>query len=535
MKKVRSQAEKRVDSFDVGTGLRRAGNTFSLRPAGKGTENNLGGVYTTNQGLTIDSDGFIYANYATFAKSDVYSAYGSIALGEGLKNVSETGDKFRRTAVDLGKGMEYEDIPIPEDVASNRLDANDGEVYLYRKKIRPLLGNGLEFSEKTLTDDDGGTTTVYAIQPKLGNGLEFAEKKEKDPVTEEEVVTYLIQPKLGEGLKFDGNGAVAVDGTGGAEYTAGTGIEISSDNQISLLPAGGSIGGVKAGEGVNIAADGTISVTGGGADISAGGGIEITTEDEKPKIAVKCGEGCEINDSGELVTVPNIEHAIFISEADAKYLLHEYTQIEYIAGNQIVYAGASNPVIVQGYVLTKYVYSGDNASNVLVYIKDDEDGSVYAEEMSRFTFFSRIELNNAYFNYKSCNITELRLTFVSWDESYTTYNLEYVKDDGTAVTLHEIETRNAAGAPSGITLFYRDIIAPNVTKKGYSSETGFVIAYYGYKIAPSTNGTYYYRRLTAQTEEICIPFASLAEYNAAVGLTYEPLSLTQINETTTVV
>ena len=108
------------------------------------------------------------------------------------------------------------------------------------------------------------------------------------------------------------------------------------------------------------------------------------------------------------------------------------------------------------------------------------------------------------------------------------------KADGTTEKLTDIDTRNSSGAPNGLTLVYGEIYAPGVVFNGYSSDTGFVVAYLGYKIAPYSNGMIYDRRVTVNTLwKFYIPFASLAEYNAAVGLTYEPNTLTNVEETIT--
>ena len=55
------------------------------------------------------------------------------------------------------------------------------------------------------------------------------------------------------------------------------------------------------------------------------------------------------NGQANPATKVNIENAIVIQEKDASYLLHEYTVVDYIAGNKVAYGGVSNPIIVNGY------------------------------------------------------------------------------------------------------------------------------------------------------------------------------------------
>ena len=274
---------------------------------------------------------------------------------------------------------------------------------------------------------------------------------------------------------------------------------------------------------------------GGGITYTAGNGIEISDSDEiKAKID---SSTIQFNSNGQMYvpTVPlTLENAIVIQEADAKYLLHEYTTVDYIAGNKIVYAGVGESIIVQGYITRK------NSGSINVAINGDDpdaDGSKFEAACAEYSFHTSISLDNACYSYNSSQpyyITKIETVYEKWDSTYTYYDLILTKADGTTEKLTDIDTRNSAGAPNGLTLVYREIYAPGVVFNGYSSDTGFVVAYLGYKIAPSTNGMIYRRSVTVNTLwKFYIPFASLAEYNAAVGLTYEPNVLKQVNETIT--
>lgn len=390
----------------------------------------------------------------------------SARLGEGLTIndvdaiIVDKASENKYGGIKIGKGLKVGDYEQQED--GTYLETSDtgktlvslgaGLEFDDNSAVTVTLGSGLEFVEKTAATADEDAT--YAIQPKLGNGLEFAEKKEKNPETEEEVVTYDIQPKLGAGLKFDDNGAMAVDGAAG------------------------------------------------GADISAGGGIEISTdEDEKTKIAVKCGEGCEINDNGELVTVPNIEHAIFISEADAKYLFHEYTQIEYIAGNKIGYGGAANPVIINGYTVAK---KGDQLTALI----------------HQTATLTSVTLGSTQTTTEHVIEAKVEATYTDGSYSYVIYDNGVKK--GTYTTCDP--------ATIGFVITWQTITSSSTEAAPY----GYAYLEF-WAIAKPTSSSTLSSNLISGPSRLYYVFASEAEYNAAVGLTYEPLVLTQVDETTTVV
>ncbi len=447
---ARSQTEKRIDAAQTsaGKGLKKSGNEFSLKPAGYGYSS-LGGICIPTVGaLEIDDvTGGLKEQYAGYYYGNNTASYknqGGIVHGEGLETVID--NRTQRTFVNLGKGMEYEDIPYVDEVFQQQpYEENaDGEkIYKFRKKIRP---------------------------------------------------------KLGAGLKFDSDNALAVDANAvGGNYTAGAGIKITG-NEIALTPAGTQIGGVKAGKNVTISADGTLDVTAVGADYSAGGGIEITEgeEGEKPTIGVKCGEGCEINENSELVTVPNIQSAVIIAADDAKYLLHNYTQTEYIAGNKIGYAGAQNQIIINGYIAVK---AGNQLSAPLYQSATltSVSGTTTAEHVITAELVSAASAGAYRFTVSDNGVVR---------GTYTTYDPATI---GFAITWGAIYPATQA-APHG----YAYLEFHAICKPTAASETN--------------SATF-----IPNTSRINYNFASEAEYNAAVGLTYEPITLTQVTDSTTVV
>ena len=414
-------------------------------------------------------------------------------------------------------------------------------------------GNGLTFDSGAININVGAGLKCdplngYKVGVMVGDGLEIV-TKEGSATPEAVNGTINLKPateiSIG-GVKAGSGITVAEDGTISAEgknYSSGDGINIT-DNTISLKTASsGSLGGIKVGKGLKISSDGTLNAEGGGGSYTSGSGIEITDENsinvtqatDTAIGGIILGEGLEYDSAtGKTNTVPNIQQAVIIQEADAKYLLHEYTTVDYIAGNKIVYAGVGESIIVQGYITRKY------SGSISVAINGDDpdiDGSKFEAACAEYSFHTSISLDNACYSYNSSQpyyITKIETVYEKWDSTYTYYDLILTKADGTTEKLTDIDTRNSAGAPNGLTLVYGEIYAPGVVFNGYSSDTGFVVAYLGYKIAPSTNGLIYRRSVTVNTLwKFYIPFASLAEYNAAVGLTYEPNTLTNVEETIT--
>ena len=114
------------------------------------------------------------------------------------------------------------------------------------------------------------------------------------------------------------NEGFAVDGGGGTTYGAGVGIDIDSNNDINLLPPqNGEIGGVKAGSGVSISSDGTISATGGGGSTyTEGDGIDITNDEISVKLAAN-NPGLEFDANGGLKAIGGGSGSISEATSDA--------------------------------------------------------------------------------------------------------------------------------------------------------------------------------------------------------------------------
>ncbi len=169
----------------------------------------------------------------------------------------------------------------------------------------------------------------------------------------------------------------------------------------------------------------------------------------------------------------------------------------------------------------------------------DPDGTKFNEAIQEYHFYSAFEFTaGAVYRYSSSTRYELgsvENVYVSYKNDYTNYLIRNRKSDGSSDTYKSYETRNAAEVPAEITMAWSEIYAPGAAYNGISFENGFVLASLGYKYAPHSNGSTYYRNVDFGNAVYYIPFASKAEYNAAVGLTYEPLTLTEVRDDPTVV
>lgn len=108
---------------------------------------------------------------------------------------------------------------------------------------------------------------------------------------------------------------------------------------------------------------------------------------------------------------------------------------------------------------------------------------------------------------------------------YYTFQMVGTKSDETEY-IPSLTLSNYDGYPLGFSFAWTSIRAPDS-----SYEFGVAVAsvYVKYK---SGKSAYAFRRITTSAT---VPFVSLAEYQAAVGLTYEPLTLTRVEDNPTVV
>lgn len=211
-----------------------------------------------------------------------------------------------------------------------------------------------------------------------------------------------------------------------------------------------------------------------------------------------------------------IENGIIIQEADAKYLLHEYTELDYIAGNKIGYAGANNPVIMQNIPVCEFGAKTPNGV-ILPTITKDVDTSEQLPDVQTYTtlnFPNGLYIGNAV-------VTKLALEPIAFSTTATDWQFKYYCADGTTGVYETFTTDNRY--PTGCFVARNAIWAPNEDYPyGYATvRYGFIYAIY--------NSTQY--RTGVNTQYLyTLPFGSETEYNAAVVLTYEPVSLTEVTE-----
>lgn len=252
----------------------------------------------------------------------------------------------------------------------------------------------------------------------------------------------------------------------------------------------------------NLWVAGKIEAQGGGtAAYTPGAGIDISKSSESSEISAKIDSNTiQLDENGNMYvpTVPlKLENAVVIQEADAEYLLHEYTTVEYIAGNRIGYAGADNRIIIDGYTaeksgnqLTAPLYTSANLksfSGTAVTEHNITAGLVSVNSAGQYTFAV------------SDNGTVLG--------NYKTYDPSTI---GFAITWGSIYGTASEAAPYGYA--YLEFYAITKATAAATALTSNFIS---------------------NISRLNYIFASEAEYNAAVGLTYEPQTLVNVEETIT--
>lgn len=489
---VGSQTGKQLSALSAsrlsaGKGISIGDGKISLKPAKSGAsdhlENLLGGVWIDGSGLRIDDDGRLTLRYARGE-----GAYGGIAIGSGL---AITNSWYNTCSVNLGKGMRFNPLTDHEKKNMDR----------YGNSISPKLGDGLEFHPSEEEED----ADYGRIRLNLGKGLAFGERKyekKKDPEgndTEEDDPTQYtseVRLNLGEGLRFGANGELIA--AGGKEY--------------------------KAGENITISADGTISAeSSGGAEIAAGGGIAIKTDEEtgKQTVSALVGEGAELRD-GKICTVPNIQNAVFLSEKDAKYLLHNFTEIEYIAGNPIGYAGALNQIVLQGFICYK---TGGIAPNGVTIPNTNVASASDVAMLPNVPIYTEMNFSKPAV-YSSNKYRKVKINPTYFYPNYYQFNLLGVTTENEEKPVISLTLSNYDHYSAGLALVWDFIIPPSANYEfGYANCKVFARC--------KMSATAYNLRMFINN--LIVPFASLAEYQAAVGLTYEPLTLTRVEDNPTVV
>ncbi len=329
--------------------------------------------------------------------------------------------------------------------------------------------------------------------------------------------TGAVQLRLGNGLEFVDNNEAATDLKETSEnYNGGRRVAVKVDGQTVKMNDKGELSAEGYAEGAAI----VFRTAGEQKSINVKYDDEtIVADGGKLKVNID-GETLKINDDGKLESSGvTIENGIIIQEADAKYLLHEYTEVDYIAGNKIGYAGANNPVVMQNIPVCEFGAKTPNGV-ILPATSTDVDTSEQLPDVQTYTtlnFPNGLYIANAV-------VTKLALEPIAFTTSTTQWQFKYYCADGTTGVYETFTTDNRY--PTGCFIARNAIAAPN---EDYPY--GYATVRYGFTYAIANSTRY---RTGIQTRYLyTLPFSSEAEYNAAVRLTYEPVTLTEVTETVT--
>lgn len=461
----KSQLEKRQDAgsgteYIEGRGIYFKGKTINLYQAGTGTHN-FGGIRAVN-----NRD---FWNEWT-PKSDDAKEPETYNSQIGVQMYGDDGWLMLRTATAKQKGGFYLGDGF-KPLFTTETDDEGYNEYAYTGKVELRLGDGLKFLENTSTSDE-----VKAFENRVsGRRVGIA------PATDSSLGGIIA----GKGLKISEDGVLSSEG---AALTEGDGIQISEDDVIS----------VKAGKGIDFDSEGNITAK----SFEAGDGIEIKEGSDNDTVKVKVdGETVKINSNGELETdAVVIENAVIVQEKDASYILHEYTEIEYIQGNRIMYGGIANPVICSG----NLIHASHTTAPVISYASFERGSATSATAGIGANFYLTVELDS-----------------INSDNRYS-FNYYWGSDSAVKTRIGTFTTYNPE--LSGIVLNRINVYPPTD-----AFPYGYIQMYYRTKYTSAADGAVKY----GTTSSIYVGFASEAEYNAAVGLTYEPNTLIQVNETLT--
>lgn len=226
-----------------------------------------------------------------------------------------------------------------------------------------------------------------------------------------------------------------------------------------------------------------------------------------------------------------IEYANFIKEAELKYILHNYTYVDYIQGNKIMYGGQQNQIIVQGYVIHR---SGSKAPNGVTILGESTSKTVETGgETPDIPLYSSMDFPIPHYESDAkISVSRIYHEYMyssSGEYGYDTYKLTSVLPTGTERRSATDFTNYNGYGGFGFTFVWDKIYPPGSTVSGITFEFGYAQCH---RLTRRMNSDLNYNVNTGSSTYY-LPFGSLAEYHAAVALTYEPATLTQVNETTT--
>ena len=219
-----------------------------------------------------------------------------------------------------------------------------------------------------------------------------------------------------------------------------------------------------------------------------------------------------------------IENAVILSEDQAAYILHKYSEISYVSGQRAIWSTIGSSVICQGFVVSDlYALSYKADMPTLDEAFPNGQPSYYTK--------STITTANSATDEPVTNIVELYLDAYSqdrysyrvrysrdggstWQYSGGAYTSWYVPSPGFFLSFSSIRPEGDDCRPNGYLTVNIDVVCQNNSRSGE--------AYKWAKISANV--------LSSQS----MIFADEAERNAAIALRYEPQTLTQVIDTQTI-
>ncbi len=477
-----------------GAGIHECGDVITVKNLKNPSDTTEYPFCITSIDYSIGNDGFIEVLSSRITKS------GGTSLSSGGNSSSSGGGKtyFAGEGLSLTSDNAFKlNIANQGDIGGLRIAAGErilegdatAELGIYKgsdafpalrsatrfQKGGLFLGDGLVpvFEEDVNSNGDTIYSASDSVQLRLGDGLEFVDNDEISTDTKELRENHYGGRKVS--VKIDGK-TLKLNDKG--ELTAEGYVEGTA---IAFRVAGEQIS-------INVRYDDTtLKVKGGSL------GVNIDNETIR------------LNDDNELESIGvTIENGVVVSEADASYLIHEYEEVKYVKGNKIGYSGPTSKIVCQGYVFDSLTPDKYTIGSDILY------GT---------TLDIRLSANVS---------TPPQTVDVHVDAEY---DVSYPNRANCYLVCSALNYRSAVGyyydGVFGIYFKWDSIHAPN---------DNFPYGYIkGKAMMPgkaSTSATNFYNAAQLAFTAY-FPFATEAEYNAAVGLTYEPLTLQQVNETVT--
>ena len=356
-----------------------------------------------------------------------------------------------------------------------------------------FLGDGLVpvLEETTNSEGEKAYTFSDTVQLRLGDGLYFEDNSESPGSLEEERENDL----------------------------GGRKVSVSKATKEAF-------GMVKLGEWLVLDEDGKTNVAlkaGDGIDISPAGVVAVRVDDE----SIKFNEEGQLESHGV-----EIQNAVIIKEEDSRYLLHNYTEIDYISGNKIAYGGAQNQIIAQGLVVYRSQSNAPNGS-ILPGANKLWTYDAGSEPVPDISWYTDITFPTVAYDIDWGALSRMYYRHVesgsSSDGPWDKYDHVHLKTDGTEKISSSMTITNYNGYSYGFAFLWDKIYPPGSEYDGNVCEFGYADCIRVYRYMGSDGRV----RVYTGGVSYCLPFATEAEYNAAVALTYEPVTMTEVQETIT--